>query len=507
MKDYYLKKADENMPVKSNFIKTSDSLIEVCEDKTKYMRVGFKPAGKIKDELESGDKFILDFGDHCVGYLSFKLSKVKTYLDAPVKLKLKFADVAYDMTRDFNTFYGSLCKSWLQEEIINIDYEGIVEMPRRYAFRFLEVEVLATPRKIRLSDFKVNITTCADESKMKPLPEGTDPMLVKIDKVAARTLADCMQEVYEDGPKRDRRLWTGDLRVQALTDSVLYRNAELAKRCLYLFAACQKDGQYLPGCLYYKPELFYDEGMGIADYALLYAVTLCDYYENYGDTETAEDLYPIAAKQIELAMSVHDEDGIIQFLDGWASFIDWAAGIQRKTALEGVYLYALENMEKLARALGKTEDADKFKAHLEITRKNAYEKLFNKERNAFINTYDENQYSVQAQVWMILGGVISGEEAKSVLNQSLKEAEIIPGTPYMHHYVMEAMIKLGMKNEAIEYMKAYWGDMINLGADTFWEIHVVGNSDISYMKDPLLTSYCHAWSCSPSYFIRKYFIN
>ena len=201
MKDYYLKKADENMPVKSNFIKTSDSVIEVCDDKTKYMGIGFKPAGKIKDELETGDKFILDFGDHCVGYLSFKLSKVKIYLDAPVKLKLKFAEVAYDMTRDFNTFYGNLCKSWLQEETIYIDYEGIVEMPRRYAFRFLEVEVLATPRKIRLSDFKVNITTCADESKMQPLPEDTDPMLVKIDKVAARTLADCMQEVYEDGPK------------------------------------------------------------------------------------------------------------------------------------------------------------------------------------------------------------------------------------------------------------------------------------------------------------------
>lgn len=27
---------------------------------------------------------------------------------------------------------------------------------------------------------------------------------------------DCMQSVFEDGPKRDRRLWLGDLRLQAL---------------------------------------------------------------------------------------------------------------------------------------------------------------------------------------------------------------------------------------------------------------------------------------------------
>lgn len=506
MRDYYLKKADENLPVQTDTVKTSETVVEIYEDETKHMGIGFKTVGKIKDELEAGDKFILDFGDHCVGKISFRLAKVKTYLDAPVKLKLKFAEVPYDMSRDFNTFYGTLCQSWLQEETINVDYEGLVEMPRRYAFRFVEVKVLATPRKIRLSDFKVNVTTCADESNMEPLPEGTDPMLVRIDKVAARTLADCMQEVYEDGPKRDRRLWTGDLRVQALTDSVLYKNKELAKRCMYLFAACQKDGQYLPGCLYYKPELFYDEGMGISDYALLYAVTLCDYYENYGDKETALDLYPIAAKQIDLAMSIHDENGIITFLDGWVAFIDWAEGIKKRTAVQGVYLYALEKMGKLARDIGKTEDADRYKAHLELTRKNAYEKLFNKEKNAFINDYDENQYSVQAQVWMILGGVIGGEEAKEILQKSLKEADVIPTTPYMHHYVMEAMIKLGMKDKALDYMKSYWGKMVELGADTFWETFVPAQPELTYMKDPLLNSWCHAWSCSPSYFIRKYFI-
>ncbi len=507
MKDYYLKKADENMPVQTNRIKASDTVVEIYEDDSKHMGIGFKTVGTIKDELVPGDKFILDFGDHCVGKLSFKVNKVKTYLDAPVKLKLKFGEIPYEMSRDFSTFYGTLCQSWLQEEIIYVDYEGLVEMPRRYAFRFLEVEVLATPRKIRLSEFQVKITTCADESNMEPLPEGTDPMLVKIDKVSARTLADCMQEVYEDGPKRDRRLWSGDLRVQALTDSVLFKNKELAKRCMYLFAACQKDGQYLPGCLYYKPELFYDEGMGISDYALIYAVTLCDYYENYGDKETALDLYPIAAKQVDLAMSIHDEDGIITFLDGWVAFIDWAEGIKKRTAVQGVYLYALEKMEKLARDLGKTEDADRYAKHLEITRKNAYEKLFCKEKNAFINKYDDEQYSVQAQVWMILGGVICGEEAKSVLKQSFEKATVIPGTPYMHHYVMEAMMKLGMKDEAIAYMKSYWGEMVELGADTFWEVHVPGKQMLTHMKDPLLNSWCHAWSCSPSYFIRKYFID
>jgi len=67
---------------------------------------------------------------------------------------------------------------------------------------------------------------------------GCEPALydVRIDQVSLRTLRNCMQDFFEDGPKRDRRLWLGDLRLQALTNSVTYRNFDLVKRCLYLFA-------------------------------------------------------------------------------------------------------------------------------------------------------------------------------------------------------------------------------------------------------------------------------
>ena len=79
-----------------------------------------------------------------------------------------------------------------------------------------------------------------------------------------------------------------------------------------------------------------------------------------------------------------------------------------------------------------------------------------------------------------------------------------PCTPYMHHYVIEAMMKLGMKNEAVLYLKKYWGGMIELGADTFWEAYIPDEPDFSPYNDRMINSLCHAWSCTPSYFIRKY---
>ena len=76
----------------------------------------------------------------------------------------------------------------------------------------------------------------------------------------------------------------------------------------------------------------------------------------------------------------------------------------------------------------------------------------------------------------------------------------------MHHYVMEAMVKLGMMEEALAFMKDYWGSMVEKGADTFWEIYVPDDAATTCYGDHVMNSFCHAWSCSPSYFIRKYFV-
>ena len=106
---------------------------------------------------------------------------------------------------------------------------------------------------------------------------------------------------------------------------------------------------------------------------------------------------------------------------------------------------------------------------------------------------------------MILGGVLEGEEAKNLLLNSLNNNDFKqPVTPYMRHYVIEAMLKLNMRDDAVQYLKYFWGGMIDLGADTFWEAYIPDDLDFSPYNDRMINSLCHAWSCTPSYFIRKY---
>ena len=61
------------------------------------------------------------------------------------------------------------------------------------------------------------------------------------------------------------------------------------------------------------------------------------------------------------------------------------------------------------------------------------------------------------------------------------------------------------KDEALAVMKNYWGGMAELGADTFWELYNPKNPDESPYGGTIVNSYCHAWSCAPAYFLRRYY--
>ena len=103
--------------------------------------------------------------------------------------------------------------------------------------------------------------------------ETADTQLREIDRIACRTLHDCMQEVFEDGPKRDRRLWIGDLRLQALVNYETYRQNNLVKRCLYLFAGSTLPGGRVGAAMFIRPEIEVDDTC-MFDYMLFYSVVL-----------------------------------------------------------------------------------------------------------------------------------------------------------------------------------------------------------------------------------------
>ncbi len=470
MKSLYLKMAEECLPRLLETTVVPD--IELCI-------------------LKQNEQVVLDLKNHYVGYFSFKIAAVDKPLDAPVRLRIRFCETEREITDDFGSYHGTLSASWLKEEIINCDCPATYSLPRRYAARYIVIEVLATRYPCKLSDFCFTAVSSADVSRLQPA-DIRDEKLRTIDKVAVNTLKNCMHRVFEDGPKRDRRLWLGDLRLEALGNYYTFKNSEIVKRCLYLFAAADpNESGFLPGYVYEYPE-YISGSWYLIDYSLLFVAALCDYLEATGDKELFNELYAVAKSVMDAAHRAVGTNGIITVPTDSDVFIDWCEGLCKVPALHGVYLYTLKLWIAALARLGVQSD----------TYSKRYEKALNAARVQLCEKID----SVHAAVWLILGGALEGEDAYKTLCAAFLDNDTYkPFTPYMHHYLVEALLTISKTDRAVEYIKNYWGGMVDLGADTFYEVYVPHNPDFSPYNDRMINSMCHAWSCTPSYFIRKYF--
>lgn len=459
---------------------------------------------KGRDEvLQNGDEVIYDLGNHYVGHLSISFSSIGRHFDAPFYFQIQFAEIKEEFDQDVDSYQGWIARSWIQEERVHIDVLPCTyEFARRYAFRYLKIKVLSVSENysVKIDSIDLKAVSSANDGRL------THPEFCKedelLDKVSLRTLHNCMQEVFEDGPKRDRRLWLGDLRLQALANYETYKNNDLVKRCLYLFAGTTLEDGKLSSNIFIEPEVECDY-QSMFDYALFFINVLYDYYENTGDLETLKDLEPVCVRQYEILKNCFDENDVIDLDKCDRVFIDWNFSLDKTASGQAVYIYALKDLVKIEKILKKdTKDLEE-----EIVRKQAAAiKMFDESKGLFVSG-KERQISYASQIWMILAGVIDMNKAKEVLDRLEEHKDAIKLiSPYAYHHYIQALIDAGETEKAYGKMHDYWDGMIKKGCDTFWEIYDPKDPDASPYGGLAVHSFCHAWSCTPTYFLRKYFV-
>jgi hypothetical protein len=450
--------------------------------------------------LKRGGSFIVDFGRHLTGTLAFSVEGVGTAVDSPVRLRLTFGEAPADVAVPLESYAGELSRAWLPDEVINIDFlPRRVEAPRRHAFRYVKFDVIDTSPNFAVNFKEIQATAQTSAGPMPPpLAASVDPLLRRIDTVSLATLRDCMQTVFEDGPRRDRRLWIGDLRLQAMTNYATFRNFDLVKRCLYLFAGLPREDGLVSACVYDEPKPLCGRQY-IMDYAALYAAAVLDYVKASGDIATARELWPVVKRQFEILGQFIGADGLFRDPGGWWLFIDWREGLDTLAPMQAVLLFSYRAALELAQIAGeKVEYAER----IEAMKKAAQDNCYDPQRKLFVSG-KQRQISWATQAWMVLAGVGTPEQGAAALRAVAEEKDAVrPGTPYLNHYVMEAMLACGMKAEALALLRDYWGGMARAGADTFWEVYDPSNPALSPYKSILVNSYCHAWSCTPAWFLR-----
>jgi hypothetical protein len=340
----------------------------------------------------------------------------------------------------------------LQDEIVTIsDVPCTITIPRRVAFRYVKIELLGSSR---FSDFRIsNVSFKASTSvntTAGPLATTTPRMIADIDRIGLATLKECMQTVYEDGPKRDRRLWIGDLYLESLANSYSFKNHELTKHCLYLLAGLAYEDGVVPANVFERPKP-HPQINRLFDYALIYNVTLKEYVEATGDKQTALDLWPVVKRQLEIVKQYLREDGMMDYERAgkeWWLFFDWRNGLDKQAALQGVSIWAYNETYKLAKLLGKENEVSDLLAIAKKMTAAARKNLYDKTTGVFISGKDR-QVSYASQAWMVLSGVATqAEGAKALKNITTMKDVVLPGAPYLFHYVIEAMIKCNMQKRS-----------------------------------------------------------
>lgn len=453
------------------------------------------------------DSVILDFGNHYVGRFLIDIKKIGAPMDAPLTLKIQFAENYDELSYKPEEYDGWLSKSWIPIEVLHIDsLPSRLKMSRRYSFRYAKITVIDTSPKWKIqfeNPLVISQSAISEKDYSDALIHNDDPMLEKIENVSIKTLSECMQSVFEDGTKRDQRLWLGDLHLQALANYSTFNKNNLVKKCLYLFAGLTTSDGKICANIFTNKEVIPDDTF-LFDHSLFFVSTLKDYFERTSDAYTAGELYNTSKRQVDLALNLVDQYGKLSLPSDWPAFIDWNDDFNKETAAQAVLVYVLKDFISLSKEL-EMDISDDYEYMLRLLINYSQRKLFNESNNQFISGKN-NEINIYSQIWMILANVFDKEKSKSIMESTIKDFFPIKNiaTPYMYHFVAETLLSVGMKEEAISLIKGYWGSMIEKGADTFWEAYKPDDPSYSPYGSPLVNSYCHAWSCTPVYLIKKY---
>lgn len=268
---------------------------------------------------------------------------------------------------------------------------------------------------------------------------------------AMRTLYVNMRDTYFDCPDRERAQWWGDVTI--LMGQSFYQlspdvNA-LTKKAIHELVDWQRED----GTLYspvpsgtWNKELPAQMLSSISTYGFWY------YYRHTGDAETMAYVYPAVRKY--LSVWTLDEDGLTVGRKGEWSWGDWGTQIDLRLLLAAWHYLALESAINMAELTGNEADIQGY----ESIRESIF-KAFNGFWNGYAYRHPTYQGATddRVQAMAVLSGLADASKYDQIFNLFKKQQY---ASPYMEKYVLEALVKMGHGDFAMERFKKRFGPMI-----------------------------------------------
>ena len=329
--------------------------------------------------------------------------------------------------------------------------------------------------------------------------ETSDLALAKIIVLCEDTFRACLLDGFIDSTWRESSQWMGDALPQALIMASMSADTRPLRRVIEMAAL----GAYPDGIL---PSVLPGEvhAYTVTDYNFIWIELLSLDWKLNRDGDFVAAMWPTLVKILERFHQDCLTDQLITSQPGRRLFLDWSPISRREpNAVYNLhYLFALTTAAALARARNATLDADVFNLR-ERALRSAIRFAFWKDGVWWDDT-ERSTYSQVATALALLAGAVDTEEQPALLDalaaRSLNlidahdSSRMVLASPFMHHYVFEALRQGGRSDEVIEIIRGRWGRWVEANCPTTWE-----NWNVDFPDG----SQCHAFSAHPRYHLAE----
>ena len=211
---------------------------------------------------------------------------------------------------------------------------------------------------------------------------------------------------------------------------------------------------------------------GIAGYSAFWITGEAEYYRHMGSKQQLMSFHERLVQLMHFMESELDSQNLYANNHKSWPFVDWSPELngdtpeaRRGTQLE--FIAAFAQGIYLLNEIGDKENAQLFAKKLDDLKAAAKEHLLDKQTNSYGDRWQVNAMAV-------LSGAVDPSQYGDTWKASLASVGKIKYnaliiTPYYNYYVISAMAKMGHRTEALDWIRQYWGGMVDEGATSFWE--------------------------------------
>ena len=431
------------------------------------------PAVRLTDE--EAPSVVLDFGRELTGRVELVSDS-----DTPVTVTVQMGESESEAMK----------APYLGVNQLTIAPHGTGHGPKS-AFRYAKIRFVDGGPEVRFKAIRVD--DIYYPVKYAGSFESSDPLLNRIWEMGAYTAHLCMQDGVWDASKRDRGRWMGDTDVSGRAIEDVFGEQPLMEDTLDRLIGPAPVDQHVNG---------------IPGYSSFWFTGVADDYRHTGDKEFLEREHARMVQLLEYVDKEFDARNVYANQSNVWLYVDWSpdlngdtAETRRATTLE--FYRAYREAVWMLRELGDTANAAKYEARAAEIEAGAQKYLLDANTGAFGPRWQTNAAAV-------IGGAAQPGQYDAIWKNVLSQVGTGPTSsliisPYYNYYVIRAMAEMGHREQALKWIRQYWGGMVAEGATSFWEaydpswyhedFHAALQSD---NRSGYFVSLAHGWSSGPT---------